>query len=104
MDRDPATGKLLQFREVPLENMGCTAKNSMSLQRAPGPPDQAVRGSNTNFPFWPGGVPQFLSDATEDEGSEVDFINSESSLFLIIITLIESRALMLVICNVHFNM
>lgn len=27
----------------------------MSMQRAPGPPEETTRGSSMNFPFWPGG-------------------------------------------------
>ncbi|KAJ9600504.1 hypothetical protein L9F63_009194 [Diploptera punctata] len=77
LDRERSPGKLLQFREVPLDNMGCTAKNSMSLKRAPGPPEQAVRGSNTNYPFWPGGIDELiLTGSAEDQDSEVDFVNN----------------------------
>ncbi|EDS39035.1 antiviral helicase SKI2 [Culex quinquefasciatus] len=50
------TGAIIDFVEVPLENAGSNAKNSMSLQREPGPADDnATRGSAANFPFWPGG-------------------------------------------------
>lgn len=78
MDRDPTTGKLLQFREVPVDDIGQTAKNSMSLQRAPGPPDEAVRGSSTNYPFWPGGFPELLlQDKSASEDVEIDFVNSK---------------------------
>uniref|UniRef100_A0A8C3F104 SKI2 subunit of superkiller complex n=1 Tax=Chrysemys picta bellii TaxID=8478 RepID=A0A8C3F104_CHRPI len=55
-ERDPTTGQILAFREAPLDNMGLSAKNSLSFQRAPGPPAQALRGSSTNYPFWPGGM------------------------------------------------
>ena len=37
-----------------MEGVGLTAKNSTSLQRAPGPLDQSVKGDSTHFPFWPG--------------------------------------------------
>lgn len=40
--------------QVLLENTGLSAKNSLSLQRQPGPPAESLRGSNTNFPFLPG--------------------------------------------------
>ena len=33
---------------------GCTAKNSMSLLRQPGPLSSSVRGESTNYPFLPG--------------------------------------------------
>uniref|UniRef100_A0A665VK16 SKI2 homolog, superkiller viralicidic activity 2-like n=1 Tax=Echeneis naucrates TaxID=173247 RepID=A0A665VK16_ECHNA len=52
--RDPTTGMLLDFTEVLLENTGLSAKNSLSLQRQPGPPSDSLRGSNTNYPFLPG--------------------------------------------------
>lgn len=78
MDRDPTTGKLLQFREVAVDDIGHTAKNSMSLRRAPGLPSEGVRGSSTNYPFWPGGFPELLlQDENEDEDSEIDFLNSK---------------------------
>jgi len=39
-----------------VETLGAslTAKNSTSLQRAPGPPTLSVKGESTNYPFWPG--------------------------------------------------
>jgi len=78
VDRDSTTGKLLHFREVPVDDIGQTAKNSMSLQRAPGPPDEAVRGSSTNFPFWPGGFPELLlQDKDTSEDGEIDFVDSK---------------------------
>lgn len=54
-DRDPITGNILDFIEVAVEDAESTAKNSMSLRRAPIRPEQATRGSAINFPFWPGG-------------------------------------------------
>uniref|UniRef100_A0A672LCU6 SKI2 homolog, superkiller viralicidic activity 2-like n=1 Tax=Sinocyclocheilus grahami TaxID=75366 RepID=A0A672LCU6_SINGR len=54
--RDPTTGMLLDFTEVLLEDTGLSAKNSLSLQRQPGPPSESLRGSNTNYPFLPGSV------------------------------------------------
>jgi antiviral helicase SKI2 len=50
----------------------------MSLQRAPGPPGEAVRGSSTNYPFWPGGFPELLlQEENEDKDVEIDFVNSK---------------------------
>uniref|UniRef100_A0A7N8X065 SKI2 subunit of superkiller complex n=1 Tax=Mastacembelus armatus TaxID=205130 RepID=A0A7N8X065_9TELE len=57
--RDPTTGMLLDFTEVLLENTGLSAKNSLSLQRQPGPPSESLRGSNTNYPFLPGEIQSF---------------------------------------------
>ncbi|XP_043214935.1 helicase SKI2W-like isoform X1 [Amphibalanus amphitrite] len=57
VDRDPTTGRVLTFSEVPIDaaELGRTAHNSFSFRRAPGPPEQDVRGDVANFPFWPGG-------------------------------------------------
>jgi len=47
---------VVDWKEVVVEEAGCTARNSSSLLRAPGPPDESTRGSAANFPFWPGGM------------------------------------------------
>ncbi|XP_067012923.2 superkiller complex protein 2 [Anabrus simplex] len=74
VDRDPTTGEVLQFREVPVEDTGCNAKNSMSLRRAPGPSTQSVRGTDANYPFWPGGFPELSTqDTQEDEAGDINF-------------------------------
>ncbi len=49
------TGRVLGFKEVSLKDAGTTAKNSTSLLRKPGPPDEFTRGCSNNYPFWPGG-------------------------------------------------
>lgn len=64
--RDPQNGKVINFIEVAIENAGSDAKNSFSLQRQPGPQEQATRGSAANFPFWPGGF-----DKPEDTINEL---------------------------------
>ncbi|XP_037087754.1 helicase SKI2W-like isoform X2 [Pollicipes pollicipes] len=58
VDRDPTTGEIRAFTEVPVDpaELGRTARNSFSLRRAPGPAEQDVRGDVANFPFWPGGM------------------------------------------------
>ncbi|RXG73628.1 Helicase SKI2W [Armadillidium vulgare] len=58
VERDPATGYITGVKEILNKEHGSTAKNSFSLKRNPGPPEEAVRGSTTNFPFWPGGIPE----------------------------------------------
>merc|ERR1712121_260846 len=65
--RDPSTGHVIDWEEVRSEQAGSTARNSSSLQRAPGPPEEATRGSTTNFPFWPGGfdLPDIPIDTIE---------------------------------------
>ncbi|XP_063216378.1 superkiller complex protein 2 isoform X3 [Bacillus rossius redtenbacheri] len=75
-DRDPSTGRLLDFREVWVGDQGSTAKNSMSLSRAPGPTNEATRGSANSFPFWPGGFPEPSLDAFTDHlDGDIDFEN-----------------------------
>lgn len=54
-ERCQETGKIVDFVEIPIENAGSNAKNSMSLKREPGPGDDSTRGSASYFPFWPGG-------------------------------------------------
>lgn len=50
--------------QVLLENTSLSAKNSLSLQRQPGPPAESLRGSNTNYPFLPGGGNIFFYNLT----------------------------------------
>ncbi|KAG8232460.1 hypothetical protein J437_LFUL012106, partial [Ladona fulva] len=58
VERDPTTGEMLGIKEVALRDVGANARNSASLSRAPGPPSEAVRGSVSNVPFWPAGIPK----------------------------------------------
>lgn len=53
----------------------------MSLQRAPGPAEQATRGSAMNFPFWPGGF-----DESKDEilRLQIDNTDFEENLLSIV--------------------
>ncbi|XP_041868144.1 helicase SKI2W [Melanotaenia boesemani] len=76
--RDPTTGMLLDFTEVLVENTGLSAKNSLSLQRQPGPPAESLRGSNTNYPFLPGGMEELSLDQIKKKlelEEEIDFEN-----------------------------
>ncbi|XP_029369746.1 superkiller complex protein 2 [Echeneis naucrates] len=76
--RDPTTGMLLDFTEVLLENTGLSAKNSLSLQRQPGPPSDSLRGSNTNYPFLPGGMGELTLEQIKkksDLEEDIDFDN-----------------------------
>ena len=74
VERDPASGMIIGLKEVHDKEFGSTNKNSFSLRRAPGPPEQSVRGSSSNFPFWPGGFPEpELQDIKMDY--EIDFKN-----------------------------
>lgn len=76
--RDPTTGMLLDFTEVLLENTGLSAKNSLSLERQPGPPSESLRGSNTSYPFLPGGMEELSLDQIKkksDLEEDIDFEN-----------------------------
>ncbi|XP_076045044.1 superkiller complex helicase subunit twister [Oratosquilla oratoria] len=75
VERDPATGAITGLREVAIQDAGSTAKNSLSMKRAPGPPEEIVRGSSTNFPFWPGGFPEPSLDQTFLGSSDLNFKN-----------------------------
>ena len=68
LERDPATGEHVGFREVLLsasaangsgaqqaDNKALNAKNSTSLLRAPAKLSEATRGTTTSYPFTPGG-------------------------------------------------
>lgn len=47
-EKDPVTGGVQDLREISLRNTGKTARNSMSMSRAPGPPCDGVRGYFNN--------------------------------------------------------
>ncbi|XP_061475421.1 superkiller complex protein 2 [Rhineura floridana] len=82
-ERNPTTGELLGFREALVDNMGLSAKNSLSFQRAPGPPVEALRGSATNYPFWPGGMDEpSLEQIKTQEDLEED-IDFETDLLMV---------------------
>uniref|UniRef100_A0A672LG74 SKI2 homolog, superkiller viralicidic activity 2-like n=1 Tax=Sinocyclocheilus grahami TaxID=75366 RepID=A0A672LG74_SINGR len=88
--RDPTTGMLLDFTEVLLEDTGLSAKNSLSLQRQPGPPSESLRGSNTNYPFLPGGMEELTleqikkkSELEEDIDFEEEAKTTKSELNLL---------------------
>lgn len=72
-DRDPITGEILEFIETGLGDAECTAKNSMSMRRAPVRPEQATRGSATNFPFWPGGF--------DEPANQIESLKLDKSVF-----------------------
>lgn len=72
-ERDPITGKILEFIEVEVENAESTARNSMSMQRAPIRPEQATRGSAINFPFWPGGF--------DEPSKQIESLKLDNSCF-----------------------
>ncbi len=53
-----------------MPDAGATARNSTSLRRAPGPPDQSTRGDPSNYPFWPGGLDKPEEDKERGKGTD----------------------------------
>ncbi|KAJ8934480.1 hypothetical protein NQ314_013355 [Rhamnusium bicolor] len=74
VQRDPNTGEIIEFREVPIQGAGATAKNSMTLNRAPLPPTETTRGSASYVPFWPGSFPNPVLDSPKDNLSESELL------------------------------
>jgi len=70
--RDPCTGEVTEFVEQRIASAGTTGKNSSSMRRAPGPPEESFRGSASNYPFWPGGFELPEVDIADDV-DELDF-------------------------------
>ncbi|KAL0962488.1 hypothetical protein UPYG_G00340670 [Umbra pygmaea] len=82
--RDPTTGMLLDFTEVLLEDTGISAKNSMSLQRPPNPnPSESLRGSNTNYPFLPGGMEELTLEQIKKKSDLEEDIDFENGLLTV---------------------
>ncbi|KAK7124809.1 hypothetical protein R3I94_019012 [Phoxinus phoxinus] len=81
--RDPTTGMLLDFTEVLLEDTGLSAKNSLSLQRQPGPPSESLRGSNTNYPFLPGGMEELTLEQIKKKSELEEDIDFEKDLLTV---------------------
>ncbi|XP_077052554.1 superkiller complex protein 2 [Siphateles boraxobius] len=81
--RDPTTGMLLDFTEVLLEDTGLSAKNSLSLQRQPGPPSESLRGSNTNYPFLPGGMEELTLEQIKTKSELEEDIDFEKDLLTV---------------------
>ncbi|XP_016141563.1 superkiller complex protein 2 [Sinocyclocheilus grahami] len=81
--RDPTTGMLLDFTEVLLEDTGLSAKNSLSLQRQPGPPSESLRGSNTNYPFLPGGMEELTLEQIKKKSELEEDIDFEEDLLMV---------------------
>ncbi|XP_046875642.1 LOW QUALITY PROTEIN: helicase SKI2W [Hypomesus transpacificus] len=81
--RDPTTGMLLDFTEVLLENTGLSSKNSLSLQRQPGAPSESLRGSNTNYPFLPGGMDELTLEQIKTKSDLEEDIDFENNLLTV---------------------
>ncbi|KAL1255760.1 hypothetical protein QQF64_013821 [Cirrhinus molitorella] len=81
--RDPTTGMLLDFTEVLLEDTGLSAKNSLSLQRQPGPPSESLRGSNTNYPFQPAGMEELTLEQIKKKSELEEDIDFEKDLLTV---------------------
>ncbi|XP_039624679.1 helicase SKI2W [Polypterus senegalus] len=78
--RNPTTGELLDFQEELLEDTGLSSKNSLSLQRPPGPASQGVKGSTTNYPFWPGGMEEPNLDQIKKKSQFEEDIDFDKNL------------------------
>ncbi|KAL7830185.1 hypothetical protein SRHO_G00313120 [Serrasalmus rhombeus] len=81
--RDPTTGLLLDFTEVLLEHTDLSAKNSLSLQRQPGPPAESLRGSNTNYPFLPAGMEELTLEQIKKKSELEEDIDFEHDLLAV---------------------
>ncbi|KAI4880050.1 hypothetical protein NFI96_019916 [Prochilodus magdalenae] len=81
--RDPTTGMLLDFTEVLLEHTELSAKNSLSLQRQPGPPAESLRGSNTNYPFLPAGMEELTLEQIKKKSELEEDIDFEHDLLTV---------------------
>ncbi|XP_061111078.1 helicase SKI2W isoform X1 [Conger conger] len=81
--RDPTTGMLLDFTEVLLEDTGLSSKNSLSLQRPPGPPSESLRGSHTSYPFLPGGMEELTLDQIRNRTEAEEDIDFENGLLTV---------------------
>lgn len=75
VERDVSTGKSCHIKEEYLLDAGKSAKNSTSLRRLPGSLQDGIRGSTTNYPFWPGGLeePNIEELKEKSVSSEIDF-------------------------------
>ncbi|XP_068106450.1 superkiller complex protein 2 [Hyperolius riggenbachi] len=80
MERNSATGELRGISEVSADHIGLSAQNSLSLRRPPGPPSQSVKGSTSNFPFWPGGMDEPTLEQMEAVGEGEEVLDFEKDL------------------------
>ncbi|XP_067829841.1 helicase SKI2W, partial [Heptranchias perlo] len=83
VERNRTTGELLGYKEVLLDDTGLSTKNSLSLQRPPGPLAESVRGSSTNYPFWPGGMDEPSLDMIQSVGEFEEHIDFERDLLTV---------------------
>lgn len=80
MERNAATGELRGISEITIGHSGLSAQNSLSLRRPPGPPSQSVKGSTSNFPFWPGGMDEPTLEQIKATGDEEEALDFEKDL------------------------
>ncbi|ESO92823.1 hypothetical protein LOTGIDRAFT_232926 [Lottia gigantea] len=71
VDRNPTTGQLIGFKESGIKDIGKLANNSLSLHRTPGNNYDDIRGSTTNYPFWPGGMDEPIIDNINQTDSQL---------------------------------
>ena len=71
VERD-LNGDVIGYKEVDIsDTAGKTAKNSTSMRRAPGAPNESTRGNAMNFMFWPGGFDSEELPSLEDAPENV---------------------------------
>lgn len=84
MVRDPITGEIIGLEEVniPVED----DEDSMSMSRAPLPPNMATRGTTTQSPFLPAGfeeeLDRMLNEVAQFGDINIDLENNEPGKFL----------------------
>ncbi|PVD21624.1 hypothetical protein C0Q70_17423 [Pomacea canaliculata] len=83
VERNPSTGQLLGYKEEYIPDSSKTARNSLSLNRAPCPSYSDIRGSSANFPFWPGGLDEPLLENLGEENVSQSDLNFETDLLSI---------------------
>ncbi|KAM4637145.1 LOW QUALITY PROTEIN: superkiller complex protein 2 [Amazona ochrocephala] len=80
--RDPKSGSLRGFIEELLPNVGLSAKNSLSLRRPPGPPQESLWGSSTTCPFWPAGLDEPSLEQLRIHGDEEEDVDFDTDLLV----------------------
>ncbi|XP_061208227.1 superkiller complex protein 2 [Neopsephotus bourkii] len=80
--RDPKSGSLKGFVEELLPNVGLSAKNSLSLRRPPGPPQENLWGSATSCPFWPAGLDEPSLEQLRIHGDEEEDVDFDTDLLV----------------------
>ncbi|XP_041428816.1 helicase SKI2W [Xenopus laevis] len=83
VERNAATGELRGINETSVDHTSLSAQNSLSLRRPPGPLSQSVRGSSSNFPFWPGGMDEPTLEQIKHIGDEEEVLDFDNDLLTV---------------------